>query len=550
MTRRTNHVSMLGAALVAACGLIGIAALVLLAAAPATGAPREAASQRPNIVLVMTDDQDVATLRSLPGLPAFESDCGPRPGTVMPCLEELVASRGVTFERHTAAFPLCCPSRATFLSGQYGHNNGVRGNFQYDNLDKDRVLPLWLQEAGYTTAYAGKYQGPIFLGWGHPDHPGGVPRGWDRFWGVSDVVPTYTQYNYVIDDNGVPVFYGSRETDYQADVLTGIATDFIEDHAAEDDAPFFLGIGYAAPHWALGSEVEPPGVLNNPRRFVAGDIGFKVEQSAGPPVPAPRHMDELERFLGAGMEVLRSASFNEPDVSDKPAFVRSQPPLNEQEIARLDQHYAFRLASLLSVDEGIEEIVDALKRTGEYENTYFIFTSDNGWLQGEHRLLTTKVHAYEESTRIPLIISGPGVSEGSHAGEANSNVDWAATILDLAGARPDPGFELDGMSLLPYLSNPERRLGRVVFHETTDDENGYVAARAGRWKYIEYNTGERELYDLRSDPNELASRHDDPRVRPVIDRLSALLARFRTCHGQSGENPCLVTGVRDPAVDP
>ena len=525
------------------------ALFAVLAAEPARGASNEhRAAERPNIVFLMTDDQDIGTLGPIPGLPAFESDCARRPTSPMPCLEELVTSRGVSFERHYAAFPLCCPSRATFLSGQYGHNNGVRGNLQYDNLDTEHVLPVWLQEAGYTTAYAGKYQGPLFFGWGHPDHPGGVPKGWDRFWVTSDLASTFhSQFNYVIDDDGVPVFYGSRDKDYLADVTTDVAREFIERQDGEEK-PFFLGVGYAAPHWAVdplpGGEVETPGTVNNPQRFLTGDTTFKLEQNAGPPVPAPRHRDELDRFLEADLAAPRHPSFNEADVSDKPSFVRTMQPLNEAEIARIDRHYAFRLASLLAVDEGIKEIVDALKRTGQYENTYIIFTSDNGWLQGEHRLPVGKVHVYEESTRLPLLISGPGVRRDSTVGEANSNVDWAATILDLANAEPDPRFELDGMSLAPYLWNPQKRFDRVVFHETSDDDSGYVAARSGRWKYVEYNTGERELYDLRSDPHEVTSRHDASGLRSVVSRLSALLERFRTCHGQTGENPCLVTGVR------
>jgi N-acetylglucosamine-6-sulfatase len=535
--------------------LLGVLALVLFgASAPAASSAYSSGpggaqkADRPNIILVMVDDQDAAMLNRLPDLPQFSSECTASSMTAMPCLDELVASRGVTFGQHTAEFSLCCPSRATFLTGQHSHNHNVRANGEYDNIDKEHVLPVWLQQAGYTTAFAGKYQGPAFFGF---DEPNGVPVGWDQFWAASDVTTGYhSQYNYVLDENGTAVFYGPREEDYMADVVTGKATDFISAQEDDDDAPFFLGVGYPAPHWVfegLDGEAGTPGTLDNPERLTQGDSYFRVEQNSGPPNPAPRHMDELQRFLEAGLKVPRSPAFNEADVSDKPAFVRRQSPLNETEIARLDRDYAYRLASLLAVDEGIKEVVDALKQADEYDNTYFLFTSDNGWLQGEHRLRTAKVHHYEESTRIPLIISGPGVRRGATQSEATSNVDWAPTILDLAGARPGPGFQLDGMSLTPYLKNPQGHVDRVVFHETFKDKNGYVAARAGRWKYVEYNNGERELYDLSTDPSELTSRHLDPTLVPVMTQLSGLLGRFRTCSGQTGPNPCLVVGVGPPA---
>ena len=270
-----------------------------------------------------------------------------------------------------------------------------------------------------------------------------------------------------------------------------------------------------------------------------------------PPVVAPRHLDELSRFRDAALHPPRSAAFNESNVSDKPAFIRNRRPLSEREIKRIDRWFSHRLASLLAVDEGIEQIVDTLERTGELDNTYILFTADNGWLEGEHRLAFQKTHLYEESGRIPMIVAGPNVARGATVQEPTSNVDWAATILDLADAEQDPGFELDGMSLVPYLTEPGRRLGRVVFHETVVDPGGAeaVAARLGRWKLIEHSSGEIELYDLRRDPDETRSLHAEPSMTPVVGRLSTLLERFRTCHGQTGENPCLLTGETPPSPD-
>jgi arylsulfatase A-like enzyme len=514
--------------------------------------PAEAAAavpaSRPNIVVVMTDDQNMATLETLADLPSFATDCPLRPGRIMPCVDQLLASRGVTFARHTAAYPLCCPSRATYISGQFSHNNNVRANFQYDNLDKERVLPVWLQRAGYATGYVGKYQGPSFFGWGHPDHPAGVPLGWDGFWGLVDAqASAYNYYGYALDANGVPEPHGNSERDYQTDVLTSTASRFIEGREASDAQPFFLSVGYVAPHWAL-----PQGASNDPDApgSAEGDPAFEAQMA--PPVVAPRHLDELSRFREAALHPPRSPAFDEADVSDKPAFVRNRRPLTEGEIERIDRWFSYRLASLLAVDEGVQQIVETLRSTGELKSTYILFTADNGWLEGEHRLAFQKSQLYEESSRIPMIVFGPQVARGARVREATSNVDWAATVLDLAGAEPDAGFELDGMSLAPYLNKPRRRLDRVVFHETVTDVNTgaeAVAARLGRWKLIEHGTGELELYNLRRDRAETRSLHAKPSMRPVIKRLSGLLERFRTCHGQTGENPCLVTGEQPPSPD-
>ena len=515
---------------------IVIAALAGTAAvAPeATAAP----AKRPNIVVVMTDDQDARTLDPVPGLPPFETSCSAPRGTIMPCLHQLVRTRGVTFARHVAAFPLCCPSRATYITGQYPHNHGVRGNGQYAQLDKERILPVWLQQAGYATAYAGKYQGPTFIPYGDPSHPDGRPKGWDRFWGLIDAaagISAYNFFNYVIDADGVPEFHGAAAADYQTDVLTQKATGFIRGQEADDARPFFLSVGYVGPHWA-----NPPGTLDDPDLPTLGEGNAEFEASQAPPVPAPRHMDELQRFRDAGVRPRRTAAFNEADVSDKPAAVRERPQLSEAEVARIDRWYHRRLASLLSIDEGVKAIVDTLRDEGELGNTYFLFTADNGWLEGAHRLAFQKQHAYEESSRLPMLVSGPAVARSATVLDPTSNTDLAATVLGLAGAAPTPGFALDGLDLSPYLRTPRKARGRAVFQETAAGPAGYTGVRTAGWRYVEHNSGETELYDLRRDPAETDSRHGDPRLRRVRERLARLVEDFRTCVGHG----CVRTGER------
>ena len=303
-----------------------------------------------------------------------------------------------------------------------------------------------------------------------------MPAGWDDFHGLVDAqVSAYQYYRYVLDSNGVLIPYGELESDYQTDVITGLATTFIENQEADDDRPFFLSAGYVAPHWSV-----PPCTVLSPDLDREGNGQFESTMVAPP--PARRHMDELAAMTDADVSLPRGPAYNEEDVSDKPAFVRNTAPLTQAQGERLDRWYRARLASLLAVDEGLRAIREALDAAGELGRTIFVFTSDNGWMQGEHRLAYTKLHVYQESTVVPLVIAGPGIRAGGQVAEATSNIDIAATILDLAGAQPRSGYELDGMSLVPYLVEPDVPRDRVVFHETSADQAGYLAARLGPWK--------------------------------------------------------------------
>jgi arylsulfatase A-like enzyme len=493
------------------------AALSLIASVPLSHALTSTetgsvpASKAPNIVVVMTDDQDVATLQ------------------YMPHVKQLLIDRGVQFTHHTVVYPLCCPSRSAYLSGQVGHNNHVRGNIApaggYDNLDTSETLPVWLSAAGYATEHLGKYPN----GYDGHQHPatGGVPPGWTEWHGAVDPT-TYEFYGYTLNENGVDVTHGATEADYQTDVLTGLATDFIQ-RRSQGDQPFFLDVAYLAPHWEFRPGTS--GIVN------VGDVeGGSGESSLGtPPVPAKRHLG-----MFTDVQAPRPPSFNEADVSDKPQFVQDTPLLTASQIDQIDRWYRKRLASLQAVDEGVAKIVQTLADTGELNNTYIVFTADNGWLQGEHRLALQKTHAYTESSTVPLVIAGPGVKAGGKVTDNTEHLDLTATILDLAGAKAE-GHPLDGMSLVPYLSKPRLNLGRAAFQESSPDDAGYVSVRAGRWKYVEYNNGDRELYDLVADPYQLQSLHEDPSKAELIARLSALLEGFRTCKGSS----CVVTGFKD-----
>lgn len=492
-----------------------LAAGVALVGLGAAAAPAASAADRPNVIVIMTDDQEVSSVEHMPNV-------------------KKLRQRGVDFARHTASFSLCCPSRSTYFLGQFAHNHNVRGNFApiggYGVFNKDETIQVWLQRAGYATGHIGKY----INGYDQTSDPEtkGVPKGWTDWHGGVDPT-TYLFHDYLLNDNGQITLYGTGPGNYQTDVLTQKAVDIIERRAKASE-PFFLNLAYLAPHWEVRPDYATIGGAGDLEGLTPNDTRLGI-----PPVPAERHAG-----LFPGIKAPRTPSFDQADVSDKPAFVQQWPRLDQAAQDQIDQWYGARIRSLQAVDEGVGRIVDALERTGELDNTYVVFTADNGWLQGEHRLPLKKVDVYDPSTRIPLVVSGPQVPRNATVRDWTSNVDLPATILELAKApRPGATFPLDGAPLTPYLSDPARKTGRVVLHEAYDD-NGkidYQAVRAGRWKYVRYATGETELYDLQADPHELRNRHRDARFPKVRKELRRLLAQQAECRGDG----CFVDGYSD-----
>jgi arylsulfatase A-like enzyme len=257
------------------------------------------------------------------------------------------------------------------------------------------------------------------------------------------------------------------------------------------------------------------------------------------PRPAPRHAQRSARY-----RLPRPPSFNEPDVRDKPSNVRDRAPeLTERQIAQLQLDYEGRAGSLLAVDDHVEELVRTLKRTGQLSNTMIVFLSDNGWMQGEHRVPGDKFLPYEESIRVPFIVRGPGVPAGRVVRGQVANVDFAPTLLDAAAARP--GRLLDGMSLLPVARDPRRRVDRAIGLEALQPlfagdfgpfnawDRPYTGVRTDRYTYAVYSeTGERELYDRRSDPHQLRNVAAEARYAGVVGRLEAKRRALRKCRGR------------------
>jgi N-acetylglucosamine-6-sulfatase len=446
--------------------------LLALLSVPAT------ASAGPNVVVIETDDQTVPDMAAMPRTRA------------------LIGAEGTTFANSFVSLSECCPSRATFLTGQYAHNHGVLsigpplGGFS--RLHGSETLPVWLRRAGYRTALIGKYlngyQGTR------------VPPGWTDFEGLLSRF-TYRFFDYRMNVNGHIEHHGYAPRDFQTDLITRRSLRFIGSQRAR---PFFLWATYVAPHIGRPHDFTDPLGLNSA-------------------VPAER--DGLA-FLGAPLP--RPPSFQEADVSDKPPAIRKRPPLKPWQLWALEQTHRQRLASLVAVDEGVARIVAALRARGELSDTLLIFTSDNGFMLGEHRVLTGKILPYEPSIRVPLMMRGPGVPHGVRR-DLVWNGDLAPTILDAAGARP--AFPLDGRSLL---APPRPHRDIVLEGPPGPHTNGlprFLGLRTPRYKYVEYLGGARELYDLRRDPDETRNLARAPATARLRANLRQRLARLAGCAG-------------------
>jgi len=483
-----------------------VLAVLLSVAALATAPAGAQEDTRPNVVVVMTDDQTLADMAA------------------MPETRRLIGDAGATFNQAFVSYPSCCPSRATFLTGQYAHNHDVRSTTPpqggVEALDAANTLPVWLESAGYDTSHIGKY----LNGYGLRRRPN-IPPGWTD-WHASVDKSTYQMYGYTLNENGVLRTYGDFYAEdpalYQTDVLRDKALEVVRAHAGPegDDDPFFLSLAFLAPH---GEVTEPGGTT---KAFVR---------------PAPRHRG---RFATLGIE---SPAFGELDVSDKPPAIRALPRIRLAAQERVLEGLRARREALLAVDEAVAALVGELERTGQLENTYVVFTSDNGFLQGEHRIPKGKFLAYDASSHVPLLVRGPGIRPGSVSDELVLNTDLAPSVVEATGARPT--LRMDGRSLLPYARNPERRSERPVLHEGLVggdvDRDGYVAPRrptrmnpyrairTRRYLMVNWRGGPRELYDLARDPFELDSVHRDPRYAATRAALSEELQVLRECGGSA-----------------
>lgn len=459
----------------------------------------------PNIVVIMTDDQD---------------DTGSM--AYMPKTLSLIAEHGITFKNSFVNLPLCGPSRASFLTGQAAHNHGIRANSPLDaggweafKSKEANALPVWLQAAGYKTALIGKYlnrygQQDLYgawLGWfgslinvefkgtkvGNPRD--WVPPGWDLWYAFSGTRPRY--YDYSINNNGKMLSFGSAPGDYSTDVLSARAVRFIQDQA-ESSAPFFLFVAPKSVH-AEGARAKP----------------------------SPQYENVL-----SDVRLPESPAFNEQDLQRKAI---KAPRVGNATKAELEKTYRAALRSLQSVDDLVAAVVAALKDTGKLDNTVVIYTSDNGFLFGDHRLVG-KTAAYEGSIKVPLLMRGPGIPEDQTRDQLVSNLDVTATIVDLAGAKP--GVALDGKSLVSLFAGADApwRGALLIESPVTSFEkkaNRYAGVRTATKKYVRYESGFEELFDLASDPYELENRAGDAANAGDLSGLRGIHDRLKSCAGET-----------------
>ncbi len=485
---------------------------VALAMAACVSAASAAEDQRPNVVLILADDLDSVTT------PVW---------TAMPRTAALLRDRGMEFTDSFAPMPICCAARSSLLTGQYGHNTGVLtnggevGGFEAfrRNGNESHTIATALHDAGYRTGMAGKYLN------GLEEDPAHIPPGWDD-WnaGVNNFL--YAGYNYTLNENGRFVKYGTEPKDYQTDVVAEKSRRFIESAAAAEQ-PFFWYAASTAPHF--------------------------------PMLPAPRHIADSPPTASP-----RSPNYQEADVSDKPTWlVDTQVERAATITATNDADYTFRLGALKALDEMVAGIVDTLARTGELDNTYLIFTSDNGYSLGAHRL-TQKMAPYEESLRVPLVVAGPGIAPGRTDAMALT-VDLAPTIFDWTGVtapavqdgrslagplrgdtgswRTDFGAEYGGAGALGRDGIAEEQIpGTETQAIYVFDIPSWSAVRTRDYLYVRWYERERplaereyELYDLRADPYQLGNLLAAPNGRAdhaaTLAALDARLEEFTACGG-------------------
>lgn len=424
---------------------------------------------QPNIVLIVTDDQDYQTIS--------------KSADFMPKLHQHLRQAGTYFPNAFSQFPLCTPARCSFLTGLSGHNHGVIANrLPTGGVEKflpqeDNTVPLWMQEHGYTTGFAGKYLNGYGLS-GRAQDSHNFPPGWDDWRGQIGQSYYGDGNGVTLCENGEPVDY--EPTDYVVDVISEHAVNFVTT-AVE---PFYMQVCPVAPHSVAEFAVRHADLFTDETNF------------------------------------LNEPNFNPADVSNRPWHIRRLDPLTPEKVAEDRLEYINRLRALAAVDDMIEAIVNALTTRGIINNTVIVFMPDNGVAIGAHRV-RSKGALYDAVTKVGLVMRGPGIPADVTVESMVDTVDVVATILDFAQVTPfdvqDLQRPLDGASFRALLADPEALWKTEQFFEVfpandAEDEDGLILVdrehafglRTAERLYTEYFSSdygrERELYDLTLDP--------------------------------------------------
>ena len=434
----------------------------------------------PNVIFIIADDMR-------------ESDMA-----YMPNLQTLLVGNGIKFTNAFAVNATCCPARASILRGQYPQNNGITRTgdafkrFHASGKEFD-TLATRLRNGGYRTGLYGKY----LLDYPAAGEPTYTPPGWDEWVAVGR---EKGYYNYELIDNGVSTLYGSKPEEYVTDVLSAKVQASIAS-VRVDKRPFFLFVAPSAPH--------------------------------EPAIPAPRHAG-----LFSTLQVPRTPAFDEADVSDKAQWIQNLRRLNPVVQGEIDAAYRDRLRTLQALDDMLAAIIASLQSAGVLDNTYLIFSSDQGFSLGEHRIKLSKGNSYEENIRVPFVVRGPRVAAGISSASIVLHTDILPSVLSLAGV-PVPDYA-DGRSLLPLFGGAEPKPWRSRFLVDHTDSPlidvpilpaSHTAVRTKKYTYIDYpTTGEHELYDLSSDPNQIASIYASTSAN-VLQGLADSMVALKACAG-------------------
>jgi arylsulfatase A-like enzyme len=486
------------------------------------------ANDGPNILVVTTDDMRWDELRYTPNVRRY------------------VTSRGLLFENSFAPNPLCCPSRASFLVGQYSHNHRVYSHeapYGFGAFDDHLTVGTVLNQAGYQTALVGKY----LNGYGRqPSKVAGgpsvtyVPDGWtdwmvsiEHRWpkGSPYVGGTYDYSSFTQNVNGRVMSNRGR---YSSNVVGEQVRSLVGKYG-KTGHPWFIWATPVAPHFGGPKEPDDPKSYRGPSGYLS-----RFQTPARPAWVRGRFDDEIKRAPG----VRADGKPEEADISDKPEFFRKVPEMNGVERRGVREVERQRAEALYAWDVQFGRIMKTLKKTGQYDDTVVVFTSDNGYFLGEHRQRTGKIKPHEPSLRVPLVVAGPGIPHGVRQAPITT-VDLTATIVALAGASPLPA--MDGRSALPAFERDRPWTVPVVTeglqHLARSTAAGFpeglteMGLRTGRYAYFRYSTGEGELYDLFTDPLELRSRYDDPAYASVRRDLTRLWRQYRLCSADTCRAP-------------
>jgi arylsulfatase A-like enzyme len=522
---------------------------------PVTGGPGTAGLARPNVLVLMTDDMRDDDLQ------------------YMPNVQRLIGDQGVRFTNMFSPQPLCCPARASFDTGLYSHNHGVWSHvepFGFRVLDDRLTVPVWMHALGYDTLFLGKY----LNGYGvQPTRTGQpstryVPPGWTDWRGSVDGAPenddpdsptnylsggTYRYFDTTLNVNGE---LQPHQGAYQTRLYSRQTQEMLRAQARTPD-PFFAWISFTAPHF--GSPEEP----DDPPPYTLPD--GTVEN-----IHTPARPDDVEGRFDDRITSIPGGADPRDDIADKPWFIRSRPPMTGEDDAAVLNLYRQRVEALSVVDDEVANIMATLERTGQLDNTYVVFTSDNGYFLGEHRMRQGKILPYEPSLRVPLMMRGPGIPAGEQRTDPFLMTDFAPTFVDAAGG--EAPATVDGQSMLGVAEHGDRGWDRGILTETgprkvsgdaeesdnflvQSDGKTYVlrysvGLRTGRYLYVEHADGERELYDLRTDPQQFRNVVDEPGRAGLVRALARELDRLRDCSGASCRTPMPARLRTDHPVPP